>query len=58
MGIVSSTARLIGLFAALAMLLFSAWIYLRTSDWVALIFILGSLGYIVLFVSSGKGGAK
>jgi len=52
----SSTARMVGLVVALAMLLFSAFIYLRTGDWVALVFILGSLGYIVLFLSTSKDG--
>ena len=51
----SPTARLIGLIAAIAMLLFSAWMYLQTGDWVALIFILGSLGYIVLFLTTSTG---
>ncbi|MFK7975729.1 MAG: hypothetical protein AB8C02_06310 [Halioglobus sp.] len=46
------TARTLALIAATAMLIFSAWMYLRTGDWVALVFIAGSLGYIALFVST------
>lgn len=48
----TKTARTLALVAATAMLLFSAWMYLRTGDWIALVFIVGSLGYIALFVSS------
>jgi hypothetical protein len=47
---------MIGMVAALAMLLFSAYIYQRTGDWVALVFIAGSLGYGVFFFSGFKGG--
>ncbi len=50
----SRTARMVGLVAAVAMLLFSSYIYLTVGDWVALIFIAGSLGYIVLFLSTAK----
>ena len=52
----SDTARLIGLVAAVAMLVFSSYMYLTVGDWVALIFIAGSLGYIVLFLSTSKDG--
>ena len=50
----SSTGRLVGLVIAIAMLLFSGYIYLRTGDWVALVFIAGSLGYGVFFFSGVK----
>ena len=50
----SNPARLIGLVAAVAMLLFSSYMYLTVGDWVALVFIAGSLGYIVLFLSTAK----
>lgn len=50
----SNTARYIGLVLALAMLVFSAYIYLTTADWVALVFIAGSLGYLVFFVSLSR----
>ena len=48
----SNTARIIGLIAAIAMLLFSIWMYFQTADWVALIFVVGSLGYIVVFFTA------
>lgn len=50
----SETARIIGLVIAVAMLLFSCYMYLTVGDWVALVFIAGSLGYIVLFISTAK----
>ena len=52
----NSTARLVGLIFATAMLLFSGYMYLRTGDWVALVFIAGSLGYGVFFFSAIGGG--
>ncbi len=52
----SRTARLIGLLAAVAMLLFSAFVYTRTGDWVALVFLAGSLAYVVFFWSTRTGG--
>ncbi len=48
---VSATARLLGLAAAILMLLFSSYMYHSTGDWVALVFVLGSVGYIAFFVS-------
>lgn len=48
------SARNIGLFIALAMLVFSGYMYTRTGDWVALIFVLGSLGYAAFFFSGMK----
>lgn len=52
----SDTARMIGLIVAIAMLFFSGYIYVTTADWVALVFILGSLGYIALFWSTSTKG--
>lgn len=52
----SSTARTAGLVAAIAMLLFSGYMYMRTGDWVALVFIAGSLGYGVFFFSAMRRG--
>ncbi len=49
----SPTARRIGLIIAAAMFAFSCWIYLRTGDWVAAVFALGSVAY-ALFFSSGS----
>ena len=48
---VSQTARAIGIVVTLAMLVFSAWMYLQTGDWVALLFAVFSLGYGVFFFS-------
>ncbi|GAB3314141.1 hypothetical protein [Haliea atlantica] len=45
------TARKVGMVLATVMLVFSAWMYLQTGDWVALIFVAGSLGYGVFFLS-------
>lgn len=46
---VSPIARWLGLAATALMLVFSSWIYLRTGDWVALVFALGSLCYGIFF---------
>lgn len=45
----SNFGRIIGLLAALAMFLFSSYLLLKTDDWVAAVFAVGSLGYIVFF---------
>jgi hypothetical protein len=47
----TGAGRKIGLAVALAMLVFSAYIYVRTGDWVALVFIVGSLAYAAFFFS-------
>lgn len=47
----SKTARMLGLLAALAMLVFSASIYVKTGDWVAAVFCLGSVAYLLFFAS-------
>jgi len=48
---VSKSARLIGLVITLAMLVFSAYIYSRTGDWVAAVFVVGSVAYGAFFLS-------
>ena len=47
----SKFARSLGLIAALVMGLFSGYIYLKTGDWVASVFCLGSVAYFLLFIS-------
>ncbi len=42
--------RLAGLCLALAMAGFSGYMFLRTGDWVALLFLVGSLAYTLFFV--------
>ncbi|MBA6412149.1 hypothetical protein H2508_03395 [Parahaliea sp. F7430] len=49
------TGRTIGIVLTLAMFVFSAWMYLRTSDWVALIFAIGSFGYAIVFLKVTPG---
>jgi hypothetical protein len=49
----SSTSRLVGLVIATAMFVFSAVVYFRSGDWVAVIFMLGSLGYGAFFLMTG-----
>ena len=51
---VSRTARLIGLLVAVGMLLFSGYMFQSTGDWVALVFVLGSIGYLGVFLSNMK----
>ena len=46
-------ARIIALAIAVAMFLFSTWMYTRTGDWVAAVFALGSVAYGVYFFTSG-----
>ena len=48
----SRTSRWIGLAIAAAMFLFSAAVYLRSGDWVAVVFALGSLAYGAFFLST------
>lgn len=45
----SNSGRIIGLLAAMAMLLFSTYLFLKTGDWVAAVFAVGSVGYMVFF---------
>jgi hypothetical protein len=42
--------RTLGLLAALGMFVFSVYIFLKTGDWVAGVFVLGSLSYFVFFL--------
>lgn len=46
--------RLFALLIAAAMFAFSAWMYTRTGDWVALVFALGSVAYGVYFFGTLK----
>jgi hypothetical protein len=50
----SPVARIIALAIAVAMFLFSSWMFSRTGDWVAVVFALGSVAYGVYFFSSGN----
>jgi hypothetical protein len=52
----SETGRWLGLLLATAMLVFSGWIYLQTGDWVALVFVAGSMGYGAFFIVSSQRG--
>ena len=45
---------MIGAALSLVMAVFSGYIYSQTGDWVALVFLIGSLCYLVFFFS-GKG---
>ncbi|MFT4825930.1 MAG: hypothetical protein ACI9J0_003866 [Cryomorphaceae bacterium] len=51
----SNFARSLGLIAALVMGVFSAYIYLKTGDWVAAVFCLGSVAYFIFFISKQTG---
>ena len=50
----TATGRVIGLVATAAMFIFSAWMYQRSGDWVAAVFVAGSLGYGLFFYLQGK----
>jgi len=45
----SRAGRNIGVVLTLAMFVFSVWMYMRTGDWVALVFAAGSFGYAAFF---------
>lgn len=47
----SGSGRVAGLVVAGGMFLFSAWMYYRTGDWVAAVFVAGSLAYGLFFYS-------
>ena len=47
----SKFAQTLGTIIALAMGLASAYVYLKTGDWVAAVFCIGSIGYLLFFVS-------
>jgi len=48
----SKFARIFGLIVAAVMAAFSAYMFLETGDWVAVVFFLGSVGYAVVFAST------
>ena len=49
-------ARWLALALAVAMFVFSLWIYSRTGDWVAVVFALGSAAYGIYFFNSARDG--
>jgi hypothetical protein len=49
-------ARVVALVVALAMFVFSLWMYSRTGDWVAIVFAVGSAAYAMYFFSGTRGG--
>ena len=49
-----SLPRMLALVAAIAMLVFSLYMYSNTGDWVAMVFALGSIAYIALFASMAR----
>ena len=48
-------ARVFALILAIAMLLFSLWMYSRTGDWGAIVFAIGSAAYAMYFFSGTRG---
>lgn len=44
-----NVTRMIGLVLAVAMFIFSIWMYSRTGDWVAILFAAGSAAYATFF---------
>jgi len=48
----SNGARILGLIVAATMGAFSTYIFLQTGDWVAAVFIVGSMAYGILFSSN------
>jgi hypothetical protein len=49
-------ARVIALGVAIAMFVFSLWMYSRTGDWVAIVFAAGSAAYAMYFFSGTGSG--
>jgi hypothetical protein len=49
-----SPARILALVAALGLFFFSAYVYVNTGDWVAAVFAVGSLCYLVFFLTVYK----
>ena len=45
----------LGLVIAVAMFVFSIWMYSRNGDWVAIVFAIGSAAYATYFFSSARG---
>lgn len=50
-----AVGRVVALLLAVAMFVFSLWMYSRTGDWVAIVFAIGSAGYTMLFFGSVTG---
>ena len=48
--------RVLGLVLAVAMFVFSLWMYSRNGDWVAIVFAVGSAAYATYFFTSFRGG--
>jgi hypothetical protein len=48
--------HVIALLVAIAMFVFSVWMYSRTGDWVAIVFAIGSAAYATYFFTSARGG--
>jgi len=48
----SRNGYILGLALTLLMLVFSCYVYAKTGDWVAAVFIIGSVGYAVFFGSA------
>jgi hypothetical protein len=48
-------ARLLALIVAIAMFVFSLWMYSLTGDWVAIVFALGSAAYASYFFTGTNG---
>jgi len=57
-GNLSKPAQWFGLVLTAAMFAFSSWMYLRTGDWVAAVFAVGSLAYGIFFLSSASTGRE
>lgn len=54
----STTARMVALAITAAMFAFSSWVYMRTGDWVAAVFAVGSLGYGLFFLAGAGRGKR
>jgi hypothetical protein len=52
----SNIARTFGLLVASLMAIVSAYYFVKTGDWVAGVFCLGSIGYAVFFMTRGRNG--
>ena len=48
--------HVIALLVAMAMFVFSVWLYRRTGDWVATVFAIVSAAYVTYFFTSARGG--
>lgn len=47
--------RWLGLVLAVAMFVFSLWMYSRSGDWVAIVFAVGSAAYATYFFTRARG---